>query len=167
MTRGFGRCAPAVILCLVSLQLPGTIDSAFAEHLAKRRGRTVTVTRARPLPAPNPSSSLGVFRPTPYVAVRGSFPNGVGYSPLGIYGDQTMSLHGPLSPLRSISAPVVTYVRGYDGQVRLTEGVSSSYPNLPELSPVIYPTQANYYYAPRVIRTPPWWDSAINWIDQN
>jgi hypothetical protein len=61
---------------------------------------------------------------------------------------------------------VLTFTRGYNGEVRATEGISSSYPNLPILSPVIYPTEANYYYGPRVIQSP-WWTSAVNWIDQN
>ena len=84
-----------------------------------------------------------------------------------IYGDQTLSLYGPLSPLRVSTAPVLGYTRGYDGQIRLTEANSFSYPNLPDLSPVVYPTEANYYYGPRVNRTPRWGSSAINWIDQN
>ncbi len=83
-----------------------------------------------------------------------------------MYGNQTLALYGPLSSLRSTTAPVVTYSRGYDGTVQLQEAVSTSYPNFPRLSPVIYPTEANNYYAPRILREP-WSDSAINWIDQN
>ena len=63
--------------------------------------------------------------------------------------------------------PVLTYVRGYDGQTRLIEAVSFSNPNLPSLSPVRYPTVGNYYYGPRNIQTTPWGTNAINWIDQN
>jgi hypothetical protein len=99
--------------------------------------------------------------------VGGSGPIGGGYSPLGIYGDGSMALNGPFSPLRSTSAPVTTYSRGYDGVVRARPGTSFSNPNQPPLSPVVYPTPRNYYYAPRVNRTPPWWTSGFNWIDQN
>jgi hypothetical protein len=98
--------------------------------------------------------------------VRGSGTTGGGYSPLDIYGDQTMAIYGPLSPLRATSAPVTTYSRGYDGRTYVGQGTSFSTPNLPRLSPVIYPTQRNYFYGPRVNRTPPWWSSGINWIDQ-
>ena len=98
--------------------------------------------------------------------VRGNWPTGGGYSPLEVYGDQTLSLYGPLSPLRSVSAPVRTYTRGYDGRISPGEGTSFSNPNLPRLSPVIYPTPASYYYGPRVNRTPPWWSTGTEWIDQ-
>jgi hypothetical protein len=86
---------------------------------------------------------------------------------LQIFGDQSMSLYGPLSPLRSVSAPVTTYSRGYDGRLYQRRATSSSTPNLPSLSPVVYPTPASYYYGPRVNRTPPSWSSGVNWIDQN
>ena len=77
------------------------------------------------------SATLGTFQPTPYIWVGGSHPTGSGYSPLGIYGDQTLSLYGPLSPLRAATAPVLVYARGYDGQLRVIEANSFSYPNLP------------------------------------
>jgi hypothetical protein len=78
-----------------------------------------------------------------------------------------MALYGPFSPFRATTAPVATYVRGYDGQIRLMETTGFSNPNLPALSPVVYPTEFSNYYGPRVSRTPPNWSSAINWIDQN
>jgi len=112
------------------------------------------------------SSTLGTFEPTPYITVRGNWPIGGGYSPLDLYGDQSMTLYGPLSPLRATSAPVTTYSRGYDGRINATPAVSFSTPNLPGLSPVIYPTPRSYFYGPRVNRTPPWWSSGANWIDQ-
>ena len=112
------------------------------------RGR-VSATSAQPGCACPASSSLGTFEPTPYLMVRGDWPTGGGYSPLEVYGDQTLSLYGPLSPLRSVSAPVRTYTRGYDGRIYPGEGTSFSNPNLPRLSPVIYPTPASYYYAPQ------------------
>ena len=139
---------------------------------------TVAQERLDPCPAPRlaPATSavcagpisptLGTFEPTPYLMVRGNWPTGGGYSPLDIYGDQSMTLYGPLSPLRATSAPVTIYSRGYDGRINAGPGTSFSTPNLPRLSPVIYPTQGNYYYAPRVSRTPPWWSSGANWIDQ-
>ncbi len=111
--------------------------------------------------------SLGTFEPTPYVMVGGANPIGGGYSPLGTFGDTSMALNGPVSPFRSVSAPVVTYNRGYDGVTRAVPGVSTSSPNQPILSPFVYPTRRNNYYAPRVSRTPPWWTSGVNWIDQN
>lgn len=117
---------------------------------------------ARPEPAP-----LGTFVPTPYIMVRGNFPAGGGYSPIGLYGDTTLALYGPLSALRATTAPVVTYTRGYDGRVVPVEGTATSYPNLPELSPVIYPTKATNYWGFRESTTPPWWTSGTNWIDQN
>jgi hypothetical protein len=153
---------------LVLLQLQHVVvGSVLAGEPPRRVGRTIAVTRAQPCPAPRPTSSLGTFYPTPYITVRGNIPLGGGYSPLEIYGDQTLALYGPLSPLRVSTAPVLTYVRGYDGRTHLTEASSFSNPNLPILSPVRYPTVGNYFYGPRVIRTTPWGSNAINWIDQN
>src|SRR5271166_3451730 len=51
------------------------------------------------------ASTLGTFEPTPYIMVRGNWPSGGGYSPLETYGDQSMALYGPLSPLRAVAAP--------------------------------------------------------------
>jgi hypothetical protein len=84
-----------------------------------------------------------------------------------MHGSGTLALYGPLSPLRATAAPVFAYTRGYDGVLRPTVGTSFSYPNLPELSPVVYPTRANVYGGFRVSGTPPWWDAAHNWLDQN
>lgn len=111
--------------------------------------------------------TLGTFEPTPYIMVGGAAPLSRGYSPLGIYGDGSMALNGPFSPMRSTSAPVTTYSRGYDGVVRPRQATSFSNPNLPRLSPFVYPTQRSNYYAPRVNRTPPWWSTGTNWIDLN
>ena len=81
-----------------------------------------------------PSSPYaGTFFPTPYMTVRGNSPTGGGYSPLGLYGDSTMALYGPLSSLRSTAAPLITYSRGYDGRTVILEGTSFSTPNLPEV----------------------------------
>lgn len=157
----------AAVLVLGVVMMVGPAPHAWAGHKTARKGRTVVVYRPRPAAAPGAGATLGTFYPTPYLTVGGANPVGPGYSPLGIYGDQTLSLYGPLSPLRTTTAPLVTYTRGYDGQVHKIESASFSNPNLPALSPVIYPTRANYYYGPRVLRTPPWWPSSINWIDQN
>jgi hypothetical protein len=159
--------ARALVFSFALLQTIAPIGSAQAGERARGTGRTQVVTRGRPRCAPCASTTLGTFQPTPYIMVGGSNPAGAGYTPLAMYGDQTMSLYGPLSPLRVSTAPVLGYTRGYDGQVRLTEANSFSYPNLPDLSPVVYPTESNYYYGPRVNRTPRWGSSAINWIDQN
>jgi len=123
---------------------------------------------ARPVcvcPAP---AQLGTFEPTPFIMVNGSGPAGGGYSSLDFYGGgQSLAIYGPTSAFRAVAAPVMTYSRGYDGRVYALPGISFSTPNLPGLSPVIYPTSASYYYAPRVNRTPPQWTSGSNWIDQN
>jgi hypothetical protein len=110
---------------------------------------------------------LGNFYPEPYMFVRGNGSVGGGYSPLGSYLEGNLALYGPISPLRATAAPVVTYTRGYDGVARPEVGTSFSTPNLPELTPVIYPTRANLYGGARTTRTPPWWPNAINFIDQN
>jgi hypothetical protein len=99
--------------------------------------------------------------------VRGNGTAGGGYSPLGQFGDVTMAMYGPISPLRFTSAPVTTYTRGYNGALVPAPGTSFSTPNLAGLTPVVYPTQASNYYGFRTSGEPPWWPSAINWIDQN
>jgi hypothetical protein len=110
---------------------------------------------------------LGTFYPTPTLMVRGNWPAGGGYSPLGIYGDVSMAVYGPLSPFRNYSAPVVTYGSGYDGRPVPLVGTSFSTPNRPEITPVIYPTQANYFWRIRDTGDPPWWGNGMDWIDQN
>jgi hypothetical protein len=155
-------------LCTVGvLLIPalGVGRAALGGDLWGRRTDQPVVLRARPAYAP--TSTLGTFYPTPYIVVGGDAPLGGGFSPLGIYGDSTMSLYGPFSPLRARTAPIVNYVRGYDGRIYVTEGNSFSYPNRPDLSPVVYPTEHTNYFGPRVSRTPPWWSNGINWIDQN
>jgi hypothetical protein len=110
-----------------------------------------------------PSPMLGSFYPTPYMTVGG---NGFsGYTPLNWYGEGTLSMYGPVSSLRAISAPVTTYSRGYDGIVRPTQGNTFSYPFLPPASPVVYPTRALQRDAFRHQSTPPWWNSGFNWVD--
>jgi hypothetical protein len=152
-----------ILLCLVGLIF---IEVSQAEGGGPPRRRRFFETVARPS-EPTFYPMLGTFSPTPYTVVRGNFPVGGGYSPLGTFGDQTMVLSGPLSSFRATTAPVRTYTRGYDGRPLIIEGTSFSTPNQPDLTPVIYPTQATNYYGPRVLRNPPWWSSGMNWIDQN
>lgn len=128
------------------------------------------VPAARVVPYANanaPTTMLGTFYPDNYMTVRGNFPAGGGYSPLGAMGDQNLVEYGPLSSMRPIPAPVLTYVRGFDGRVYPTQGTAFSYPNLPTVAPVIYPTQATDVLGFPQSGTPPWWKNAINWIDQN
>ena len=142
------------------------VGAAIAEDRFEPSPGRWVVPGARPDCINLVTPTLGTFQPTPYIMVRGNWPAGGGYSPLEVFGDQSMAIYGPLSPLRATSAPVTTYSRGYDGRVYAAPATSFSTPNLPPLSPVIYPTPANYYYGPRINRTPPWWSSGINWIDQ-
>jgi hypothetical protein len=143
----------------------GTVK-AGDRHRRERRGFVVTRARTAYSPGAAQPGALGTFMPTPTVVIGGDYPVGGGYSPLGIYGDQTMSLYGPTSFFRTATAPVVVYTRGYDGVVRPTEGYTTSYPNRPGLSPVAYPTQANNFYGPRIIDDPRHYP-AFNWLDQN
>jgi hypothetical protein len=168
MNGRYCSCVRAVLFVVLYLHVTGSFGSALAGgHRARRSAGTVVVTRAQAVGTSSTNTTLGVFRPTPYIMVRGNFPAGAGYSPLGFGGDGSMALNGPFSPLRATTASVRMYVRGYDGQIRLTEATSFSYPNLPALSPVIYPTEASNYYAPRLNRYPPSRASAVHWIDQN
>jgi hypothetical protein len=99
--------------------------------------------------------------------VLGNGTSGGGYAPLGMFGNVTLSEYGPLSATRAVAAPVVTYTRGYDGVPRATVGTVLTYPNMPAIAPVVYPTRANYARGLGLPRTPPAWDSALNWIDQD
>lgn len=143
-----------------------TAEAAIGDDRVQPSARRVVVIRAQPVCVNPLPETLGTFQPTPYLMVRGNWPLGGGYSPLDIYGDQSMALYGPTSPMREISAPVRTYVRGYDGTIYTGEVTSFSAPNQPQLSPVVYPTPGNYYYGPRLNRTPPWWTKGTRWIDQ-
>jgi hypothetical protein len=168
MTRGPRVRARILVLSFAVLQLHLVAGLARADDPARRVRRSATIRRvAQPCVAPRATSTLGTFYPTPVITARGNFPVGGGYSPLEGYGDSSLTLYGPLSPMRTSTAPVLTYVRGYDGRTRLSEAISFSNPNLPVLSPVRYPTEGNYYYGPRRVRALPWGSNAINWIDQN
>jgi hypothetical protein len=155
-------------ILFAGIALLGTCAGPPAEAggALRRRARVVVPTVCAAA-ASESDGMLGTFYPSPYLMVRGNGPIGGGYSPLNQYGDTTMALYGPLSALRAASAPVLLYGRSYDGRPVLLEATSSSTPNLPPTTPVIYPTRATYYYGFRESGTPPWWDNAINWIDQN
>jgi hypothetical protein len=159
--------ASLLVPCLFIVNATLLTDSVHAGH-KNRRARAVEVVVQRPAyPVPNSQRTLGTFQPTPYIVVRGNNPVGAGgYSPLGMYGDSAMVEYGPFSPLRAGSAPVQTYTRSYDGQVHVTDATTTSYPNMPVLAPVVYPTQANNYYGPRTQLLPSG-ANAINWRDQN
>lgn len=152
-------------LLVLIVVIIGAPVSVHAGALYRRRARVLVPSGATVGQSSSPYA--GTFYPTPYMTVRGNAPTGGGYSPLGIYGESTMVLYGPLSSLRSTAAPLITYSRGYDGRTVIQEGTSFSTPNLPGATPVIYPTQATYYYGFRESGDPPWWSSGINWIDQN
>jgi hypothetical protein len=159
--RAWARAAAFGSLILTTLGAVGPASAGDHPH----RVRATAATRVRPCVAP--SATLGNFQPTPVVTVAGNLPLGAGYSPLGVFGDHTLSLYGPLSALRTSTAPVAGYVRGYDGRVYATEAITFSNPNLPILSPFHYPNESNYFFGPRLNRTPAWGSNAINWIDQN
>ena len=105
-------------------------------------------------PGPQPvcmspvSSTLGTFQPTPYLMVRGNWPSGGGYTPLEFYGDGSLTLYGPLSQFRSVSAPVMTYTRGYDGRLYAHRQRRFRHPTSRSFHPWSTPR-------PQVITTPP------------
>ena len=114
------------------------------------------------------SPMLGSFVSTPYMIVGGDSTGAAnGYTPLQGYGDRAMSLYGPFASLRAISAPVRVYDRGYDGVVRSQSGVTTSYPFLPPIGPVVYPVRSTRRGAFPYQRTPPWRDAGHNWVDFN
>jgi hypothetical protein len=163
--RGHGGVLAFAVAVLAIGDTPAQAGWPFSKRPRQATPRVAVPTTYVTDNAPTPM--LGTFYPTPYMTVRGNWPVGGGYSPLGAEGDQTLALYGPLSPLRATTAPVITYTRGYDGRLVPTPAIGFSYPNLPAASPVIYPTQASNYYGFRETRTPPWWKDGINWIDQN
>jgi hypothetical protein len=167
MTRFHTSIArPTLLGVLVILGLSAPQTSAGERWFHRSRRSTVQPVPTAYRPDPVYAGRLGTFYPTPVIAVQSNNPVGGGFAPLDIFGDQTMALYGPFSALRTTTAPVLTYSRGYDGVVRPVEGITNTYPILPQVAPVAYPTRANYYYGPRIIENPAK-DSAINWIDQN
>jgi hypothetical protein len=134
-------------------------------RVVRRRARPVATTQYRTTAMPS-SGPAGSFYPTPTMFVRGNGVVGGGYSPFGMNGDYTLSLYGPLSPYRATAAPVLFRSTGYGGSTD-SVGTGFSTPNLPGISNVIYPTRANVANGFGYQRTPPWWDSAFNFLDQN
>lgn len=175
--KGSIRCLTGLLALILSL----SATQARAGGRFFRRARVAPapapvapaprlVPTARLVPYANanaPTPMLGTFYSDNYMIVRGNFPAGGGYSPLGAAGEQNLVEYGPLSSMRATAAPVLTYVRGYDGRIYPTQGTAFSYPNLPTVSPVIYPTQATDVLGFPESGTPPWWKNGINWIDQN
>ena len=109
---------------------------ALADHPARRRGGPSS-SRGTAMPRARDDRHAGHFLPD----TRTSWFGGTTRSVEVILrsrstATQTLSLYGPLSPLRATTAPVLIYVRGYDGTIRVTEAISFSNPNLPDLSPV-------------------------------
>ncbi len=151
---------------LLTLSIASTTE---AGGFGRRRTVNVEPTAyvGNPANANAPSNMLGTFYSTPTIFVQGDFPTGRGYSPLGQYGVNNLTIYGPISAYRSVAAPVRVYSRGYSGEVVESEGTSSSNPFLDRPQPVMYPTANSYYYKPRRATTPPWWQSGINWVDQN
>ncbi len=167
MIRSRAFPARALLAAAVVLLVAGPISHAGDGHRRRaRRAAARPVVPTTRVVDPVYAGRLGTFNPTPVIMVQGNYPVSGGYSPLGIYGEQTMSLYGPFSSMRTATAPVQVYTRGYDGVVRPGTAISGSYPNLPALSPVAYPTRSNYYYAPHV-RENPAEKSAYMWLDQN
>lgn len=158
---------PLVATAGVFLTFVHSVDAGGGP--ARRRGSTVApvVFMDNSANANAPSPMLGTFYPTAYVMVGGAGPKGAGYSPLGLYGPNNLTIYGPTSIYRSVTAPVSVYSRGYDGRVYESRGHSFSTPFRPESSPVIYPTANSNYYRPRGTSAPPWWTTGNGWIDQN
>lgn len=143
----------------------GLIGSAEAgDRLFRRKARPVRemATTIRPEDQVAPTNMLGSFRSTPYVLV-GRYPIMGG----GLGRENSLLVYGPTSYFRSYAAPVETVVRGYDGVPTIVEGTAFSYPNMPSLSPVVYPTRASNYSALKFQTTPPQRDRGTMWIDHN
>ncbi len=101
MSREYCRRARMVLFVIVFFQATGAVGPALAgDHRARRTARPVVVTRAQPDCAPSTNTTLGIFRPTPYIMVRGNNPVGAGYSPVG---DLWRWKHGPLRTI--LAAP--------------------------------------------------------------
>ncbi len=164
-TTGRTRWRMKVLCMLAALSIAQNSFGGEPRFFSSRRP---VETRFAPRVVIQGSESLGTFEPTPYVFVRGNGTSGGGFSPLGTHGDTTMVMYGPTSVFRSTTAPVTTYRRGYDGDLHPVSGISFSNPNLPALSPVIYPTRSSSYYRPRTEIGPVLQPKDGQfWIDQN
>lgn len=141
-------------------------DHAAGQGFIGPRSTVVVMGRGTEPTEKPPGRLLGTFYPESTVNIMGSDPVRGGYAPLDMYGLTTLSLYGPESTFRMKSAPIVTYQRGYDGIVRPSLGVSMSYPNFPDASPVLYPTRANYFSHFPTSGVPPTWRRSFYWLDQ-
>ena len=63
-----------------------------------------------------------------------------GYSPLDIYGDQTLPLYGPMSAFRVSTAPVLIYAGATTVSSASSRQIHFPIPIFP-MSPVVYPTE--------------------------
>ena len=154
-------CLDVLLFCQVASaqQLPGAIGSGVQ---AVNRGLPVSDS------PPIVPRTLGTFYETPYMTVGGNgVTGGLGYTPLQQYGDGTMSLYGPFSSLRATTAPVLLYRRSVGGQLQPELGTSTSYPFMPSLSPVKYPTRGMIRGESRSLNRYFPGDTGFNWVDQN
>src|SRR4051812_13253990 len=127
MRGDLGSGTRTLLGSLVIVGVLAPLAEAGGWRRSSRREPVVVVPAAQAVPVrPRAVGALGTFTPTPYIFVRGNGTAGGGYSPLGVFGDQTMVMYGPISSFRSTSAPVVTYTRGYDGRTVVAPGTSSS-----------------------------------------
>ncbi len=163
MTR---RTLRPLALALACTCVPISASRAHARPPWARRARPASTVVTRPVD-PVYGNTLGTFLPAPYTNPRGNNPSAGGYSPAGIYGDNMLSVYGPLSSFREVTAPVYIEERGYDGSRRVVEGIGFSAPFSRSRRTVVYPTQATNSYGFRSSGEPPWWASPVNWIDQN
>lgn len=170
----FPRRSPAaLLLALLGMAAPAHAQGPFYGRVVTRpapvygRVRVVAAQHTAPINPPAAAPQLGSFYPDRYVFVAGNNEPGMGHSPLGMYGPNNLVIDGPFSAWRSRSAPVATYSRGYDGSLVPTRGTGFSYPNRPEIAPIVYPTRGNIANGFRQSGVPPQWYDSINWLDQN
>jgi len=157
----FSRLAPLAAIWLGA-------SACMAGEPIRPKQRRVVETRFAPRVAIQGTEFLGTFEPTPYVIVRWNDQDGGGFAPYQNFGDSRMVMYGPMSVFRSTTAPVTAYVRGYDGVLQAVPGISFSNPNLPRLSPVVYPTRSTTYFRSRFGDDPVMLPKdSWRWIDQN
>lgn len=172
--RGLGHRIVPIVLGVVFLSLtifdarPAAAGSRRARRAAEaeaRRQRLVATQAVVSSDAPYPM--LGTYYPGNYMMVRSGDVAGGGYAPLHSPGETSMTIYGPFAATRSISAPVRLRATAYTGETVEYQGVGSSSPYLPSQSPIVYPTQATYYYGFRESYPPPAWKNGSNWVDLN
>ncbi len=154
-----------LVLLVALFGMFSALSSSAEAQLFRRRPRQTSYVA--PSEDPSVYPMLGTYYPTNYMMVRGNYTGGGGYSPLNFYKDTTMVIYGPLAATRAYTAPVRYNVRGYNGGSYPVRTMAYSYPNLPSLSPVVYPNQGSYYFGFPRPATPPWWQDGNSWIDMN